>query len=92
MSDVMTTPQPPAPSGRRWPIMIVSLLLLNVAVCATTVTLSLRNPAEIEPDYYSRGLEWDASRVSATVPNPLTNSPTDTPIDTPTDATNPAND
>lgn len=65
----------PVPSGKKWPVIIVSLLLLNVAVCATTVTLSLRNPAAVEPDYYSRGLHWDENRSDTDPPNP--SSPTD---------------
>lgn len=56
------TPSGKTPSGAKWPVMIVGLLLLNVGVCAATVTLSLRNPAAVEPDYYTRGMNWDETR------------------------------
>ena len=62
-NDTTTNTTAPTPSGRKWPVMIVGLLLLNVAVCATTVTLSLRNPAAVEPDYYARGMSWDENRA-----------------------------
>ncbi len=52
----------PLPGGRRWPFIIVGLLLLNVTVCAVTVTLSLRHPASVEPDYYDKAMNWDAHR------------------------------
>ena len=67
MNETASTPDPaaaPEPSGRKWPFIIIGLLLLNVTVCAVTVTLSLRNPAAVEPDYYQRGLDWDAARVT----------------------------
>lgn len=66
-----TTPAAPAhpqtrePSGRKWPIIIISLLLLNVTVCAVTVTLSLRNPAQVTPGYYDKSLNWDEERAAA---------------------------
>ena len=56
------SPAASAPSGAKWPVIIVGLLLLNVAVCAVTVTLSLRNPADVEPDYYDKAMNWDAHR------------------------------
>ena len=56
----------PAPGGAKWPVIIVGLLLLNVAVCAVTVTISLRNPASVEPDYYDKAMNCDASRGIAT--------------------------
>ena len=65
-------PEPTAKRGGHWPVLIVSLLLLNVAVCAVTVTLSLRNPAAIEDDYYARGLNWDDQRTSETAATPTT--------------------
>ena len=77
-----STPEPTARRGGHWPVLIVSLLLLNVAVCAVTVTLSLRNPAAIEDDYYARGLNWDDQRTSETASTPATtpthNANTDT--------------
>lgn len=59
------TPQPSAGRGLRWPIMIVSLLGLNVSICAITVVSAIRNPAQIEPDYYQQSLKWDEQRAAA---------------------------
>lgn len=56
---------PNEPSGKKWPVIIVSLLLLNVSVCAVTVTLSLRNPAQVTPAYYDKSLNWDEERAAA---------------------------
>lgn len=52
-------------TGRHWPLIVVGLLLLNVAVVTTTVTLAVRNPAEVVPDYYNRALNWDTHRTPA---------------------------
>jgi hypothetical protein len=77
-----TTPsrkQTREPSGRAWPIIIVSLLLLNVTICAITVTLSLRNPARVTPSYYEKSLNWDAERAAALIeqePTPATQAET----------------
>ena len=48
-----------------WPILVVCLLLLNVGICAITLTLALRNPAEVTPNYYQRSLNWDAENAQA---------------------------
>jgi hypothetical protein len=68
-SESNTQAESPTHTGRKWPFMIVGLLLLNVAVCATTVTLSLRNPAAVEPDYYARGMNWDENRATTQTPS-----------------------
>jgi hypothetical protein len=57
---------PQTPSGAKWPVIIIGLLLLNVTVCAVTVTLSLRNPAAVEPDYYNKAMNWDEHRAAST--------------------------
>ncbi len=47
-------------TGRRWPLVIVGLLLLNVAITAALITLSSRDPGlMVERDYDQRALEWD---------------------------------
>ena len=69
----MTTPRPPIaeptpgttkrePRGLQWPAFVIGLLLLNVSICAFTAISAIRNPAEIEPDYYDRALRWDETR------------------------------
>lgn len=65
------------PTGRKWPFIIVGLLLLNVTVCAVTVTLSLRNPAQVTPGYYDKALNWDAERAASTTPPPATEAEND---------------
>lgn len=63
----MTTQDPTKPPrGLQWPIFIVALLGLNVLVCTITIVSAVRNPAEIEPDYYDRALNWDETRAAAT--------------------------
>ncbi|MEL6330049.1 MAG: hypothetical protein AAFR38_10320 [Planctomycetota bacterium] len=59
----MTEPNARPQSGRRWIFMIVGLLLLNVSVCAITVVSALRHPAQVEPDYYERAINWDRDRA-----------------------------
>lgn len=54
----------PRPSGRKWPLLVVGLLSLNVCVCALTVAAATRSPAVVEPDYYKKALDWDAHRAS----------------------------
>lgn len=54
----MTMPK----SGKQWPIFIVCLLLLNVCVCAVTVSAVVLNPADPEPNYYQRALDWDRNK------------------------------
>lgn len=51
-----------ARAGRWWPRMIVGLLVLNVGVCVVTVVAATTRPAQVEPDYYRKALEWDESR------------------------------
>jgi len=44
----------------RWPLIILSLLLLNVAITAALITLSSRDPGlMVERDYDQRALRWD---------------------------------
>jgi hypothetical protein len=47
-----------------WPVIIISLLGLNMTICAITVYAATRNPAAVtvEPDYYRKAVEWDSSR------------------------------
>lgn len=51
--------------GAKWPMIIVSMLLLNIAVCAVTVIAALSSPADIEPNYYDRASRWDETRGDA---------------------------
>ncbi len=62
----MTAPAPAkkTPSGRHWPFIIVGLLLLNVVVVATTVTVAVMHPAGVVPDYYEKSLRWDEERAA----------------------------
>lgn len=49
-------------SGRFWPVAIVALLALNVAIVAFTVIAAKSDPGfAVEPDFYRRGLAWDES-------------------------------
>ena len=48
-----------------WPVFVVCLLLLNVSICAITLTLAMRNPAEVTPNYYNRALNWDEENAQA---------------------------
>lgn len=57
-------------TGRMWPVFVVCLLLLNVSICAITLTLALRNPAAVTPNYYDRALNWDAENAQ-TDPAPI---------------------
>jgi len=52
--------------GLQWPAAIVGMLLLNVGVCAVTVTAALRDPASsaVESDYYRKAVDWDADRAA----------------------------
>lgn len=59
----MTTANPESNAGRKWPFFIVGLLLLNVTVCAITVTAAVMNPADTEPNYYQRALDWDRNKL-----------------------------
>ena len=56
-----------------WLMLAVSSLAWSMLLFgAVTVTLSLRNPAAIEDDYYARGLNWDDQRTSETAATPTT--------------------
>lgn len=68
----MTTARPaglhdaPAPtaaprrSGRIWPVLVVSLIALNFATVAVTVSLAVRDDSvAVEPDYYAKALNFD---------------------------------
>lgn len=56
-----------------WPIIILSLLGLNMTICAITVYAATRNPASVsvEPDYYRKAVEWDAQRQIWSTPDEL---------------------
>lgn len=50
------------PKALHWPAFIVGLLALNVIVVGITVFAAVTNPAQVEPDYYERALNWDENR------------------------------
>lgn len=46
-----------------WPVLIVALLGLNIAVVAVTVIAATSDPSvAVEPDYYQKALTWDEER------------------------------
>jgi len=48
------------PKGAMWPVMVVGLLGLNVAVVSVTLVLATRDPSfAVEPDYYDKAVAWD---------------------------------
>ncbi len=49
--------------GWAWPVIIVGMLALNVAVCAITVVSALSGDTGAEPDYYEKALAWDAYKA-----------------------------
>ena len=57
--------------GWAWPVIIVGLLGLNVAVCAITVVSALSGDTSIEPDYYKKALAWDAHKAEFPDPESL---------------------
>ncbi len=57
--------------GGAWPVIIVGLLVLNVAVCAVTVVSALSGVTSIEPDYYEKALAWDAHKAEFADPESL---------------------
>ena len=59
-----TTDQPKArqPKGLQWPVLIVCMLGANIGVCAITVYFAVTRPVQVEPNYYERAINWDASR------------------------------
>jgi len=68
-------PAPREPKGLQWPAFVVGLLLLNVSVCAITVISAVIHPAQVEPDYYDRALNWDESRGIDTTSQTTTTDP-----------------
>jgi nitrogen fixation protein FixH len=48
-----------------WPIIIVGLILLNVALCAVTVVAAVMSSrtATTESNYYQKALEWDHTQA-----------------------------
>lgn len=52
-------------SGRAWPIIILGLILLNVAVCTVTVVAAVMSSrtATTESNYYQKALEWDHTQA-----------------------------
>lgn len=51
------------PRGWIWPVVIIGLLGLNMAVVAITVIVATSDPSvAVEPDYYQKALAWDADR------------------------------
>ena len=52
-------------AGRKWPMIVIGLLLFNVGVCFTTVFAAVSNPPAVESDYYQRAVDWDAARAAS---------------------------
>ncbi|USN99953.1 MAG: FixH family protein [Phycisphaeraceae bacterium] len=57
--------------GWGWPLIVVGLLGLNIAVCAITVVYAVSTPEGVEPDYYTRALGWDEDRATFADPDTL---------------------
>ncbi|QNN24823.1 FixH family protein [Planctomycetales bacterium ZRK34] len=54
--------QKPARRGWNWPMLIVSLLGLQIVLCVIAVYLAVSDPTmAIEPDYYKKAVHWDQS-------------------------------
>jgi nitrogen fixation protein FixH len=48
--------------GWFWPVLVVALLSLNVAVCLITLAVATGDPSmAIEPDYHQQAVDWDQS-------------------------------
>lgn len=46
-----------------WPVLIVGLLGLNIAIVGITVIAATSDPSvAVEPDYYQKALAWDEER------------------------------
>ncbi len=78
--------------GRRWVVFIISLLALNVAVCAVTVTKALSNGGlVVEPDYDRKASNHtQAMRTAQASRNLHWTCTTETPIATDTTNQSPA--
>jgi hypothetical protein len=49
-----------AGAGRRWPLIIVGLISMNMCIVATTVVCANMDKSfAVEPDYYKKAVEWD---------------------------------
>lgn len=43
-----------------WPGMVIVFILSNIAVCAVTITVSIRaGDRGVEPEYYQKAVQWD---------------------------------
>lgn len=54
-----------AGSGRRWPLIIIGLISLNMCIVAVTVICANSDKSfAIEPDYYKKALDWDRTATA----------------------------
>lgn len=56
-----TNPATTAPRRKRspWPYALVAVFVAQSVILATTMTLAARSPANAEPDYYAKALDWN---------------------------------
>jgi hypothetical protein len=56
--------KPLLPPRLRWPVLIISALVIHVVVSLATVVIATSNPSyAVEENYYQKALAWDASRA-----------------------------
>ena len=57
-------PARPPPSRRRWPRIIVGLLVGHTALMITFVVIATRDTSfSVDPDYYGKAIHWDESQA-----------------------------
>lgn len=60
MNDAAPHTPTPQPGGKRWPALIIGLLLSNAVFCAVTAYFATSDPSfAVEPDAYQKGLAWN---------------------------------
>lgn len=64
MKSTEATGLPGNRSGKKWPYIILGLLGAHVLTMIIAVTIAVRDPSfSVEPNYYQKGLNWDAERA-----------------------------
>lgn len=64
MSNAPGAPAPP--KAWRWPLMIVGLILLQMALSLAGLFVALSDRSfAVTPDYHSKAVDWDATRQQA---------------------------
>ena len=64
-ANLVPHPRPPRPTGgRRWPLIVVGLLVGHVSLMVVAVVLATRDKSfAVLPDYYQRAVRWDAEQA-----------------------------